>query len=69
LRGVNLLGIDSVMKPYAGRVEAWGRIARDLDLAKLDAMVVEASLSDLPALGAAILQGQMKGRVVVDLSR
>lgn len=69
LRGVNLLGIDSVMKPYAGRVEAWGRIARDLDMAKLEDMVVEASLADVPRLGAAILQGQVKGRVVVDLSR
>ena len=69
LRGVNLLGIDSVMKPFAGRQEAWGRVARDLDPAKLQGMVVEAGLSDLPALGAAILQGQVKGRVVVDLSR
>ena len=69
LRGVNLLGIDSVMKPYAGRLQAWGRIARDLDLGRLEGMVVEASLSDLPALGAAILKGQVQGRVVVDMSR
>lgn len=68
LRGVNLLGIDSVMKPYPGRVRAWERIARDLPLGKLEAMVVPAGLADLPALGAAILQGQVQGRVVVDVN-
>lgn len=68
LRGVNLLGIDSVMKPYDGRLRAWDRIARDLPLAKLEAMVVPAGLADLPALGAAILQGQVQGRVVVDVN-
>ena len=69
LRGVNLLGIDSVLKPFAGRQQAWGRIAQDLDLAKLAAMTSTVGLSDLPALGAAILQGQVKGRVVVDLTQ
>ncbi|OIQ63024.1 acrylyl-CoA reductase AcuI [mine drainage metagenome] len=68
LRGVNLLGIDSVLRPYADRVRAWERIARDLPLAKLEAMVQPATLADLPALGAAILQGQVKGRVVVDVN-
>lgn len=68
LRGVNLLGIDSVQKPFAGRQQAWTRLARDLDRAKLAAMTQVASLADLPALGAAILQGQVQGRVVVDLS-
>ena len=68
LRGVNLLGIDSVMRPYADRVRAWERIARDLPLAKLEAMVQPAVLADLPALGAAILQGQVQGRVVVDVN-
>ena len=68
LRGVNLLGIESVMKPYPGRVRAWERIARDLPLGKLEAMVVPAGLADLPALGAAILQGQVQGRVVVDVN-
>ena len=65
LRGVNLLGIDSVMKPYAGRLEAWKRIGTDLPMDKLEAMVTEASLEDLPRLGAEILKGQIKGRVVV----
>ena len=68
LRGVNILGIDSVTKPFADRQKAWARLARDLDLAKLEAMILPATLTDLPALGAAILQGQVKGRVVVDLA-
>jgi acrylyl-CoA reductase (NADPH) len=67
LRGVNLLGIDSVMQPYAARVAAWERVAGDLDLAKLEDMIVPAGLSDLPKLGADILKGQVKGRVVVDV--
>ena len=68
LRGVNLLGIDSVMKPFATRVRAWDRIARDLPMPKLEAMVQPAVLSDLPDLAAAILAGQIKGRVVVDVN-
>ena len=67
LRGVNLLGIDSVMRPYADRVRAWDRIARDLPMGKLEAMVQPATLADLPGLGAAILQGAVQGRVVVDV--
>ena len=68
IRGVNLLGIDSVMQPYANRVRAWERIARDLPMAKLESMIEPAKLEDLPALGAAILKGQVKGRVVVDVN-
>lgn len=68
LRGVNLLGIDSVMQPYAKRLRAWGRIAQDLPMAKLEAMIQPARLEDLPNLGAAILAGQVRGRVVVDLN-
>jgi acrylyl-CoA reductase (NADPH) len=68
LRGVNLLGIDSVMQPYDNRVRAWARIARDLPMDKLEAMVQPATLSDLPKLGADILKGQVKGRVVVDVN-
>ncbi|MGJ8604891.1 MAG: acryloyl-CoA reductase [Marivita sp.] len=68
LRGVNLLGIDSVMQPYDNRVRAWQRIAKDLPMDKLDAMVTPATLADLPRLGADILKGQVKGRVVVDVS-
>lgn len=68
LRGVNLLGIDSVMKPYDGRLKAWERLARDLPMDKLDAMIQPATLEDLPGLGADILKGQVKGRVVVDVN-
>lgn len=68
LRGVNLLGIDSVLRPYADRIRAWDRIAKDLPMAKLEAMVHPAVLADLPTLGAAILKGQVKGRVVVDVN-
>ncbi|MEM1297646.1 MAG: MDR family oxidoreductase [Pseudomonadota bacterium] len=68
LRGVNLLGIDSVMQPQANRVVAWQRIARDLPMAKLEAMVSTAGLSDLPELGTSILKGKVKGRVVVDVN-
>jgi len=69
LRGVNLLGIDSVLCPYANRVRAWDRIARDLPMAKLEAMIEPAGLADLPALGAAILAGGVRGRVLVDVRR
>ncbi|MCL4113478.1 UNVERIFIED_CONTAM: hypothetical protein GTU68_062449 [Idotea baltica] len=68
LRGVNLLGIDSVMRPYDDRVAAWKRVASDLPMGKLEDMVVPATLSDLPQLGADILKGQVKGRVVVDVN-
>ena len=68
LRGVNLLGIDSVMQPYENRVAAWKRIASDLPMAKLEAMVQPATLSDLPQLGRDILKGNVKGRVVVDVN-
>ena len=68
LRGVNLLGIDSVMQPYDNRVRAWARIAKDLPMDKLEAMIQPATLSDLPALGKDILKGQVKGRVVVDVN-
>ncbi|MBS1303507.1 acryloyl-CoA reductase [Loktanella sp. SALINAS62] len=68
LRGVNLLGIDSVMQPYENRLRAWQRIAKDLPLEKLDAMIQPATLSDLPQLGADILKGQVRGRVVVDVN-
>jgi acrylyl-CoA reductase (NADPH) len=69
LRGVSVLGIDSVMLPMAPRLEAWTRLATDLPLDKLDAMIVDAGLGDLPALAPQILKGQVRGRVVVDVSR
>lgn len=68
LRGVTLAGIDSVMRPAPDRVEAWGRLARDLDLGKLEAMTSTATLADLPRLGTEILDGKVRGRVVVDVN-
>ncbi|HXQ10435.1 MAG TPA: MDR family oxidoreductase [Caulobacteraceae bacterium] len=68
LRGVTLAGVDSVMCPTPRRAEAWSRLARDLDLGLLDAMTVRAALADAPALGAAILEGKVRGRVLVDVN-
>jgi acrylyl-CoA reductase (NADPH) len=68
LRGVNLLGIDSVMRPYADRVEAWNRLVTDLPRDKLESMISEHGLAEMPALGASILKGGVKGRVVVNTS-
>ena len=69
LRGINLLGIDSVMCPREERVEAWDRLARDLPPAKLERMTETVSLADVPALAPRILKGEVRGRVVIDLSR
>jgi len=65
LRGVNLLGIDSVMCPMARRAAAWNLIADKLPVEKLEGMVEEHVLEDLPELAGAILKGQVRGRVVV----
>lgn len=69
LRGVNLLGIDSVMCPFAERVQAWNRLASELPIDKLEAMISEHPLEDLPALGRAIVEGSVRGRIVVDVNR
>lgn len=68
LRGVNLLGIESVMQPYDNRLRAWERIGRDLPMDKLEAMIQTAVLADLPQLGADILAGKVKGRMVIDVN-
>jgi acrylyl-CoA reductase (NADPH) len=65
LRGVNLLGIDSVMCPMGPRLEAWQRLARDLPLDKLESMIEEVPLAGLPALASKILAGGIRGRTVV----
>lgn len=67
LRGVNLLGIDSVYSPKERRVEAWGRIARTLPLEKLEKVIQVVPLQDVPALSREILQGRVRGRMVVDV--
>ncbi|MEM0908142.1 MAG: MDR family oxidoreductase [Pseudomonadota bacterium] len=68
LRGINLLGIDSVMKPREPRLAAWSRIATDLPLDRLEDMIVGATLDDVPGLGRDILAGKVRGRVVVDVA-
>jgi acrylyl-CoA reductase (NADPH) len=68
LRGVNLLGIDSVMCPRDERIEAWQRLARGLPLDKLDRMTETVPLSALPGLAPKILDGATSGRIVVDVT-
>jgi acrylyl-CoA reductase (NADPH) len=69
LRGVTLYGIDSVMVPLAVRQEAWERLARDIDIARLDAISHEIALSEVVALAPQLLEGKVRGRVVVDVNR
>lgn len=68
LRGVTLAGIDSVMAPKEKRQEAWRRLAKDLDLAKLEKIATHVTLKDVPDLGADIIAGKIRGRVVVDVN-
>ncbi len=68
LRGVNLLGIDSVMCPMELRLKAWARLARDLPLEKLAQMSETVPLAALPALAPRILKGELRGRTVVDVN-
>ena len=69
LRGNNLFGIDSVLRPAAGRQGAWDRAAEVMDLAALDSMTTEVGLAELPAAGSRILDGQVAGRWVVNVNR
>jgi acrylyl-CoA reductase (NADPH) len=68
LRAVSLIGVDSVNAPHAARVEAWSRLATDLDPARLDAMTSVVGLADVPSTCGDILAGRVRGRVVVDVS-
>src|SRR4029077_114212 len=67
LRGVNLLGIDSVMCRREERVEAWRRRAAALPLSRLEQATQEVALADLPDLAPRILKGDVRGRIVVNL--
>jgi acrylyl-CoA reductase (NADPH) len=69
LRGVRLLGVDSVMCPKAPRLAAWERLARDLDPALLDVIASEIGLGDAIATAADLLAGKVRGRVIVDVNR
>jgi acrylyl-CoA reductase (NADPH) len=68
LRGINLLGIDSVMQPYEKRVQCWRRLASDLPIEILESLVEDVSLQDVPVIAQAIINGQVKGRIVVDVN-
>ncbi len=67
LRGVALLGVDSVMAPQALRQAAWARLATDLDKSTLAAMTKTVKLEDAPAVAADIIAGKVRGRVVIDV--
>jgi len=69
LRGVTLLGIDSVMAPRELREPAWNRLARDLDATALDRMSKLIGLADVPAAAQDIVAGKIRGRIVVDVNR
>jgi acrylyl-CoA reductase (NADPH) len=68
LRGVTLVGIDSVYRPKADRVEAWERLGRDLDVARLDAIMQEIPLQSVIETASAQLEGRVRGRVVVNVN-
>ena len=68
LRGVSLLGVDSVQAPIERRRQAYKRLAADLDLEKLESMITDVPLSEIEAWGAKILAGQVRGRAVVDVN-
>jgi acrylyl-CoA reductase (NADPH) len=68
LRGVSLFGIDSVMCPKARRVEAWARLARDLDRGKLAALTTTIGFDELPRAAADIMAGTVRGRIVVEIA-
>ena len=69
LRGVRLQGINSVTVPIAERERIWQRIATELDTDKLEATIEEIGLDDIPAHAQAIVNGQVRGRIVVDVNR
>ena len=68
LRGLNLLGIESNTCPMEPRIMAWGRLARELPAAKLDQMTTEVPLAAVLELAGKILQGQVRGRTVIDVN-
>jgi putative YhdH/YhfP family quinone oxidoreductase len=69
LRGVALLGVDSVMAPLKARELAWRRLARDLDHSLLESITQVEPMSKLPQLAETILRGEIRGRVVIDVAK
>ena len=67
LRGVRLIGVNSVSTPQPRRLACWQRIARDLDKSKLTALTTHVKLDDVPRVAAEIVAGKTRGRVVVDV--
>ena len=67
LRGVRLIGIDSVMCPYATRIRAWERLAKELPIGQLNAATTKVVLRDVVPWGEKILKGQIKGRLLIDV--
>jgi len=65
LRGISLLGVDSVMAPLALRERAWARLAQDLEPAKLDAITSEISLDGAIDAARRLMAGEVRGRIVV----
>lgn len=69
LRGVTLAGIDSVMCPRADRLEAWRRLGSDLDISKLETISTEISLAEAIPAASRLINGEIRGRVIVDVNR
>jgi acrylyl-CoA reductase (NADPH) len=69
LRGVTLAGVDSVMCPRAERLVAWQRLAADLDVEKLEKISREVGLAEAIPLAASLLNGEVRGRIIVDVNR
>jgi acrylyl-CoA reductase (NADPH) len=69
LRGVILRGVDSVMAPSGPRLAAWARLARDMDLERLETMITEIGLSDVSEVAPDVLAGKVTGRLLVDVNR
>ncbi len=68
LRNVTLAGIDSVNAPQAVRLQAWSRLAQDLDLSKLTRTTQMVGLAEVPAVATRVLEGKVRGRTVVDVN-
>ena len=69
LRGVTLVGIDNVMCPRPERLEAWRRLASDLDIAKLATISQEVGLTEMIPFASKLLNGEVRGRLIVDVNR
>ena len=69
LRGITLAGIDSVMRPRPDRVEAWRRLSKDLEVKKLELLAEEISLAEALERAGSLLEGRVRGRIIVDVNR